>query len=234
VFNFDQLQPPINPVTEEPVSTWYRPGQKWKAIFGNAYEECRCELVALHYLAQPENLSILGIETAPQDGKPSASDVAYIGWLMMIWNGLFALDSWDPVSNKWGNSHAKARYAIMRTLVKEAPGLLSIDQCGDGELLIKLDRSKIGTIGRGVVDCYLLRLHIFRCTADEALGVQLFDEMTTVDERFGKYRELVMLHRPLSKQIILPSTLKAGNEIVLREYDPSREGMIKSWVERGL
>jgi dipeptidyl-peptidase-3 len=118
----------------------------------------------------------------------------------------------------------------MRTLEREAPGLLSIVENENNELEIKLDSSKIGTIGRGIVDYYLLRLHVFRCSANEA-GIKLFDEMTHVDERFRKYRELVLQHRPPAKQIILPRTVREGDEIVLKEYDSTKEGMIQSWVE---
>jgi dipeptidyl-peptidase-3 len=76
-FNFNLSGLPISPVSGERISTWYKPGEKWKPMFGNAYEECRCELVALHYLAQPEKLAILGIEMEPQDDRPLASDGMY-------------------------------------------------------------------------------------------------------------------------------------------------------------
>lgn len=47
-FNFNRETPPISPLTQEPIKSWYAPGQTWKALFGTSYEECRCECVALY------------------------------------------------------------------------------------------------------------------------------------------------------------------------------------------
>lgn len=44
-YNFDISNPPVNPVTKEKISTWYRPGQTWGSVFGGvaaSYEECKC------------------------------------------------------------------------------------------------------------------------------------------------------------------------------------------------
>jgi dipeptidyl-peptidase-3 len=40
-FNFDAKNPPVSPLTNEPVTTWYKPGQTWGSVFGGlagAYE----------------------------------------------------------------------------------------------------------------------------------------------------------------------------------------------------
>lgn len=44
-YNFDVKNPPISPLTEKPVTTWYKPGQTWGSVFGGlagAYEVGRC------------------------------------------------------------------------------------------------------------------------------------------------------------------------------------------------
>jgi dipeptidyl-peptidase III len=41
VFNFDVKNPPVSPLTGEPITTWYKPGQTWGSVFGGiagAYE----------------------------------------------------------------------------------------------------------------------------------------------------------------------------------------------------
>lgn len=46
-YNFDIKNPPINPLTNEKVKTWYKPGQTWGSVFGGvaaSYEECRSPL----------------------------------------------------------------------------------------------------------------------------------------------------------------------------------------------
>src|SRR5215471_15133821 len=34
-FNFDPMDPPINPLTGKPITSWYGPGQTWTGVFGD-------------------------------------------------------------------------------------------------------------------------------------------------------------------------------------------------------
>lgn len=52
-FNFDPKNPPVSPVTNLPVTTWYKPGQTWGSVFGGlagAYEVCTVQplLLSVH------------------------------------------------------------------------------------------------------------------------------------------------------------------------------------------
>lgn len=41
IFNFDDKNPPVSPLTGKPITTWYKPGQTWGSVFGGvagAYE----------------------------------------------------------------------------------------------------------------------------------------------------------------------------------------------------
>ena len=41
VYNFDKENPPISPITNKPITTWYKPGETWGGQFGGlaaAYE----------------------------------------------------------------------------------------------------------------------------------------------------------------------------------------------------
>lgn len=75
VFNFDQ--PPISPVTGQPVDTWYTPGQTWNTVFGKiatTVEECRAFLVA-DYLA--DNKDILAVFGYNDESTPTAEDSTF-------------------------------------------------------------------------------------------------------------------------------------------------------------
>jgi hypothetical protein len=55
----------LNPVTGEPVSSWYEPGQSWDSVFGSissTYEECRAECVGI-YLAANEKVRDLRVSS---------------------------------------------------------------------------------------------------------------------------------------------------------------------------
>jgi dipeptidyl-peptidase III len=62
-FNFDVTNPPINPLTGEPIDSWYKPGQTWTGQFGDlatTVDECRAELVGAYLMDEPELLSLFG------------------------------------------------------------------------------------------------------------------------------------------------------------------------------
>lgn len=46
------------------------------------------------------------------DGE--AGDVLYASYLTMARAGLVSLEMWDPKSQKWGQPHCQARFAILK------------------------------------------------------------------------------------------------------------------------
>jgi dipeptidyl-peptidase-3 len=101
VFNFDPKSPPISPITNKPVTTYYKPGQTWGSVFGSvaaSYEECRAECVAMALSCDFEILKIFGFGdgTANMDGE--AGDVLYAAYLSMARAGVASLELWDPKS----------------------------------------------------------------------------------------------------------------------------------------
>lgn len=68
-FNFDIQNPPINPLSGEPITTWYKPGQTWTGQFGDlatTVDECRAELVGAYLMDDVELLSLLGHDERSQ------------------------------------------------------------------------------------------------------------------------------------------------------------------------
>lgn len=62
-YNFSTDSLPRDPITGEPVKSWYKPGETWSSVFGadaNAIEECRAEGVTLLLLAEDRVLEIFG------------------------------------------------------------------------------------------------------------------------------------------------------------------------------
>lgn len=62
-YNFDIKSPPISPVTNKPVTSWYKPQQTWGGVFSAvaaSYEECRAECVAMALSCEFEILRLFG------------------------------------------------------------------------------------------------------------------------------------------------------------------------------
>lgn len=116
-FNFDKENPPISPLTDKPITTWYKPGETWGSVFGSiagAYEECRAELVAMYLSCEFPVLKIFGFGDGTIDIDGPAGDVLYASYLSMARAGLASLEMWDPKSRKWGQPHSQARFSILQ------------------------------------------------------------------------------------------------------------------------
>lgn len=69
-FNFDPQSPPQNPVTHEPVDSWYREGQNPKSVFGKLHaglNECLAESIGLLFVADPMVMSLLAHDKNPEE-----------------------------------------------------------------------------------------------------------------------------------------------------------------------
>lgn len=242
-YNFDFKNPPVSPVTNKPISTYYKPGQTWGSVFGSiaaSYEECRAECVAMALSCDFEILRIFGFGDGKPDVEGEAGDVLYAAYLSMARAGIASLELWDPKSRKWGQAHSQARFSILQCFLSAGPDFCKLDYNKEdlSDLVIKLDRSKITTVGRKAVEGYLQKLHIYKSTADVDAGTKLYSDMTTVDPEFWgkKIRDEVLRNKQPRKVFVQANTVldeKTG-KVELVEYEPSLEGMIKSYAERDI
>ncbi|KAG0125673.1 peptidase family M49-domain-containing protein [Tuber indicum] len=234
-FNFDHANPPINPITNEPVGTWYKPNETWGSIFGGlaaSYEECRAELVAMYLGVEKDLLSIFGHTTDKE-----AEDLLYIEYLQMARAGLLSVETWDPKSRKWGQAHSQARYFILQVFISAGDGFVTFSHSlpDMSDLTISIDRSKILTHGRKAVGEYLTKLHVYKSIADVGAGSELYKRKTEVTDQFKGYREVVMRLKQPRKVFVQANTVLTGDGgVELREYEDSVEGMVKSYAERGV
>lgn len=237
-FNFDVSNPPISPLTNKPITTWYKPGQTWSSVFGSiasSYEECRAECVAMALSCDFDILKIFGFGDGTTDLYNEAGDVLYVAYLQMARAGVVALEFWDPKSRKWGQAHMQARFSILRAFLDAGDDFVKLVYTKEdlSDLEIHLDRSKILTHGRLAVERYLQKLHIYKSTADVAAGTKLYDEVTSVDDWWGtKVREVVLQKKVPRKVFVQANTKLEGDQVVLKEYEPTLEGMIQSFAER--
>lgn len=240
VYNFDVKNPPISPLTNEPVKTWYKPGQTWGSVFGGlagAYEECRAELVAMFLSCDFSALKIFGFGDGTSNMDGEAGDVLYASYLSMARAGLAAVEFWDPKSQKWGQPHCQARFAILKCFLEAGNDFCKLDYTQDdlSDLTISLDRSKILTTGRKAVGDFLQKLHIHKSTANVEEGSEFFSHMSDVGLQFWgtKVRDVVLEKKQPRKVFVQAHTFVDKDGIVgIKHYEATPEGMIQSWVDR--
>jgi len=228
-----------HPLTGQPVHSWYRDGESYGGIFGDiasTMEECRAECVSLA-LADAEGVQALfGFEEAEE-----AACSVYIGWLHMCLLGLKALEVYDPTQQAWGQVHSWARFAILRTLL--AAGALAIEEVSSRQgpsLVLRISPESIASLGKPAIEALLLRIMVYRATADVEAARPWWQALTEVDDHFLRLREIVLTKRQPRKIFVQPHTAlkrqtqgdKAKEEVVLKEFDPTPEGMIHSFIVR--
>ena len=78
----------------------------------------------------------------------------------------------------------------------------------------------------------LLRLHIYRCTADVAACRQYYEELSKVEGEFLDWREIVVANQLPKWKFVQANTFLRDDEVQLKEYEATNEGIIRSWAER--
>lgn len=184
-------------------------------------------------------LKIFGFGDGTPDMDGEAGDLIYTGYLLMARAGVASLEFWDPKSRKWGQAHSQARYSILKCFLAAGSDFCKLNYTKEdlSDLTVSIDRSKITTVGRKAVEDYLMKLQVYKSTADVEAGSTLYLQMTDVDSEFwgGKVREVVMDNKQPRKVFVQANTeLQADGKVVLKEYDASLEGMIRSFAERGI
>lgn len=232
----------INPLTGQLIEQCYDHNDTYDSIFGSmgsAFEECRAECVGILLSLDKTILKeVFGYEGT------EAEDVIYVNWLSMIYAGAAkALEMYQPSADgqgQWMQAHSQARFSILRVLIEAGEGLVDVQQIvgadGKPDLLISLDRNKIYTVGRAAINDYLLKIQVFKATADVVSARTMFDRLTAVDND-GKYpwaawREIVMDKKQPRKFFVQHNTFLEGKTVGLKNYDATPEGLVQSWIER--
>ncbi|KAL4942024.1 hypothetical protein BDV06DRAFT_235687 [Aspergillus oleicola] len=242
IFNFEPEGLPVDPITDGPVTSWYKSGQTWTGVFGDlstTVDECRAELVGAYLI---DDVDILGLFGFTQDGNISPDDLVYNLYLQLGTDGIRGLENYDPVTENWSQAHSQAHYSIVRHLLRDTSSLYTITCTPQSSsLIVTVNRSLIRTEGKPSLARMLLRLHIYRCTADIARCRAFYEDLSTVDEEALRWRDVVIARKdpPLvfsqANMFISDGGGDGGDgEVELKEYEATARGVIRSWAERDI
>lgn len=232
-FNFDKSAPPPG-LDGKPISTYYAKGETWGSKFGSiagSYEECRAESVAMFLGTNRKLLEIFGYTT-----KQEQDDIIYVMYVSMCRAGLLSMEYYDPKHGKWGQAHCQARYAILKNYLDAGHGLISLEYTKDdfSDLTLKIDRSKIESVGQESIGEFLNKLHVYKCSGDVAAGTAFYVDQTTIPADLLKFRDIILKKKLPRKQLVQANTVVAGADadVLCKEYPESCAGMIASFAER--
>lgn len=124
---------------------------------------------------------------------------------------------------------------MLTCLLRNGEGCVQIrhDQ-SNKKLTVIVDRSKIVSHGKKALGQMLLRLHMYRCTADVQACRQYYEDLSRVDDERLRWRETVIANKPPPLLNVQANTFVEGSSIVLKEYELTYEGIIESWYDRAV
>lgn len=131
------------------------------------------------------------------------------------------------------NLAEQAHFATLKCLVTDGGGVMTVEcDVQQQTLIVHVDRSKIISHGKPALGRMLLRLQIYRCTADVQSCRAYYDELSKVDAEHLKWRKVVLAKKQPKWVFVQANTFLEGDDVTLKEYEPSKEGVIQSWYER--
>lgn len=113
--------------------------------------------------------------------------------------------------------------------------LLRIDvDKSTSQLTVHIVRDLIPTLGREAVGDLLLKLHIWRSTADHDAGTKYFGDLTTLDEYWLEVQKIALKRKPRAAIWVQPNTFLDGDSVTVKEYEATVDGVIQSWADRDI
>ena len=124
---------------------------------------------------------------------------------------------------------------MLKCLLTDGGGCMTIEHDPtEQRLVVGVDRSKLVTHGKPALGRMLLRLHMYRCTADVQACRPYYEELSRVEGTYLEWRKMVLAKNQPKWVFVQATTFLEGQEVKLKEYEPTKEGVIQSWVERSV
>lgn len=101
-------------------------------------------------------------------------------------------------------------------------------------LRVKVDKSKIISHGKPALGRMLLRLHVYRCTADVKACREYYEDLSRVDGEYLRWRETVLANKPPAMINVQANTFLEDGQVILKQYPESMEGIVSSWADRNV
>ncbi|GAA6010697.1 hypothetical protein JCM11491_002901 [Sporobolomyces phaffii] len=228
----------INPLTGKPVESWYKFGETYGSRMGpisSSMEECRAEAVAMYLASNPEILEIFGYNS-----QQDKDDCTYWSFVVMVRAGLRALEFYDPVKGVTEQAHMRARLGITNWLIDHKIASIEFVRSPDDGSLVdayaRVDRAACLRDSKRVMGQLLLEIQTRKSTGDRKGAEAFYDQLTKPTQAWVDELRPLVLSKKLPRKIFVQPNTRIGpdGEVELVEYPVTVEGVIESFIERGL
>ena len=124
---------------------------------------------------------------------------------------------------------------MLKRLLRDGNGFMKIDfEPSTHTLRVRLDRSKILSHEKPALGRMLLRLHVYRSTADMAACRPYYEGLSRVDGEYLEWGKAVVSQQQPKWVFVQTNTWEEHGRVILKECPPTNIGVIQIWAERGL
>lgn len=122
---------------------------------------------------------------------------------------------------------------MLKWLLMDGQGFMRIEVDATSNMLqVHVDREKVISHGKPAIGRMLLRLHMYRCTADAQGCRTYYEDLSSVDGDYLTWRDIVLAQQQPKWKFVQANTFIERGQVVLKEYNPTNEGIVQSWAER--
>lgn len=146
----------------------------------------------------------------------------YANWLSSVLFGVKSLEMYQPKTKAWMQAHSQAAFVILQVLLEGGQDFITVEETvgcdGKPDLLLHVDRCKMNTVGRQAMNAFLLKLQVYKSTADINRAKEMFDKYSAVNDDgtypWAKWRDIVM-DRKKPRKILSQPNLTLGGQGLL-------------------
>ncbi|GLA03685.1 bifunctional diacylglycerol diphosphate phosphatase/phosphatidate phosphatase [Aspergillus niger] len=151
-------------------------------------------------------------------------DIAYNMYLQLGVDGLRGLENYDPTTKvRYGDKHIVdgGLYTVTKDVEMNS-------------LTVKVDQSRVISRGKSSLGRMLLKLFIYRCTADVSNCRRFYENLSIVDGEALKWRDILVSKKDPPLVFSQANTYLVGDDVKIKEYEPTAQGVVQSWAERSI
>ncbi|KRX04492.1 hypothetical protein PPERSA_06045 [Pseudocohnilembus persalinus] len=234
-YNFDH-ENVKNPLTGEKITSFYNEKDTWMSVFqnlSNPYEECRADTVALYMSCFPESINAL----QPQHND-QWKEICYSAYLNFIRMAIQGLEFYNLEAKKFGQAHINGRWVILQVLLEAGNDFIVIEKTKDSNgkdtIKIKMDRDQCLTTGKEALKNFLLKLQVYKSTADFAKAQEMYGNYSKVSDKFLEIRQIVLDNKK-PRRLELQGHLERDHltgKLNYKTFEETFEGVIESYIAR--
>lgn len=181
--------------------------------------------MALYYSAFEEAVLLIQPEL-----KENWINLRNAVWTSFVNMGVNSLEFYNQKDAKWMQAHSNGRFVILQVLIEAGEDFVKVEKIEKDEkpwILATIDNSKIESVGLPALKQFLLKLNVFKATADLENATKMYQGYSTVNNHFLEIKSIVESNRT-ERSIEIQGNIKQNSpdDFEYVEYPLTFEGLI--------